>query len=126
MPRERSATSRSPSRSSTVARSTPATEAISRRPSGYSATKRTASSCSTVSSDSKPGPTGTRASSAIGVESVQGTALGSNADRPPRLRLLDRELPPLGQLEHRQERHADHDAVADVAQQVLEDKLRRA
>ena len=48
MPRERSATSRSPSSASTVSRSTPASVAISRRVSGRSATNSSASSWSTL------------------------------------------------------------------------------
>ena len=50
MPRSRSETSRSPRRASTVARSTPASVAISRRDSGRSATNRSASSAASVSS----------------------------------------------------------------------------
>ena len=45
-------------------------------------------------------------------------------DRAPRLGLLDDDLAPLHQLEHRQERDGDDDPVADARQQVLEDDRR--
>ena len=41
-------------------------------------------------------------------------------DRAPRLGLLDDDLAPLHELEHRQERDRDDDPVADAAEQVLE------
>ena len=42
-------------------------------------------------------------------------------DRAPRLGLLDDDLAPLHQLEHRQERDRDDDPVAHAVEQVLED-----
>ena len=141
MPRPRRETSRSPSRSSTVARSTPAIDAISRRDSGRSATN---SSASSWPRSARRAPRrrrlGPSASSAARVdrgrrrrsrERLQRFVdrrprrqpdTGARAPRPsspgddraPRLVLLDDDLAPLHQLEHRQERDRDHDPIADA------------
>ena len=44
----------------------------------------------------------------------------AGGDRPERLGLLDDDLAPLHQLEHREEGHGDHDTIMDAREQVLE------
>ena len=75
------------------------------------------------SSDSSSGPSAGVRRDARGAPFLGGRRAGH--DRAPRLGLLDDDLAPLHQLEHGQERDRDDDAIADAAQQVLEDHGRR-
>ena len=51
-------------------------------------------------------------------------ARGPGHDRTPRLGLLDHDLAPLHQLEHREERDRDDDTVTHATEEVLQDDSR--